>query len=161
MLFTPTRAYKSILSVTPGILGEMGVCALILDIDNTMTTHDNPVPVEGLFEWLDGMREAGIKMMIVSNNHPPRVIPFAELLGLDFISEGAKPLPLGYKKAALKMGVSKEKICTIGDQLFTDILGAKLFGIKSILVPPIEPEKTVFFRIKRAAEKPFLPKRYL
>lgn len=86
MLFTPTRAYKSILNVTPEILSEMGVRALILDIDNTMTTHDNPVPVEGLFGWLDNMRSHGIKMMIVSNNHPPRVIPFAKLLGLEFVA---------------------------------------------------------------------------
>lgn len=161
MLFTPTRAYSSILKVTPRVLDEMGVSALILDIDNTMTTHDNPVPIEGLFEWLDDMRSHGIKMIIVSNNHVPRVTPFAELLGLDFIPEGAKPLPTGYKRAAEKLGVPKEKICTIGDQLFTDILGAKTFGIKSILVPPIEPEKTLFFKIKRAAEKPFLPKKYL
>lgn len=161
MLFTPTRAYKSILNVTPEILSKMGVRALILDIDNTMTTHDNPVPVEGLFEWLDNMRSHGIKMMIVSNNHPPRVIPFAKLLGLEFVAEGAKPLPKGYKQAAKKMNVPKSEICTIGDQLFTDILGAKLFGIKSILVPPIEPEKTAFFKIKRAAEKPFLPKKYM
>lgn len=161
MLFTPTRAYKSILSVTPEILREMGVTALILDIDNTMTTHDNPTPLEGLFEWLDHMRKNNIKMMIVSNNHVPRVTPFAQLLGLDFIPEGAKPLPIGYKKAAEKLGVPKSEICTIGDQLFTDILGAKLFGIKSILVPPIEPEKTVFFKIKRGLEKPFLPKKYL
>ena len=49
---------------------------------------------------------------------------------------------------------------TIGDQLFTDILGAKLFGIRSILVKPIEPEKTRFFKFKRAMEKPFLPKKY-
>lgn len=161
MIFTPTRAYKSILSVTPEILREMGVTALILDIDNTMTTHDNPKPLDGLFQWLDSMRENGIKMMIVSNNHVPRVTPFAELLGLDFIPEGAKPLPVGYKKAADKLGVPKSEICTIGDQLFTDILGAKLFGIKSILVPPIEPEKTLFFKIKRGLEKPFLPKEYL
>ncbi|MCI7234150.1 MAG: YqeG family HAD IIIA-type phosphatase, partial [Oscillospiraceae bacterium] len=66
MLFTPTRAYKSILSVTPEILREMGVTALILDIDNTMTTHDNPTPIDGLFDWLDNMRKSGIKMMIVS-----------------------------------------------------------------------------------------------
>jgi len=161
MLFTPTRAYKSILSVTPEILSEMEVKALILDIDNTMTTHDNPVPIEGLFSWLDNMRKHGIKMIIVSNNHAPRVTPFAELLGLDFICEGAKPLTVGYKKAAKRLGASRNEICTIGDQLFTDILGAKLFGIKSILVSPIEPEKTVFFKIKRAAEKPFLPKKYL
>lgn len=161
MLFDPTRAYKTILDVTPEALREMNVTALILDIDNTMTTHDNPTPLEGLFEWLDCMRANDIKMMIVSNNHVPRVTPFAELLGLDFVPEGAKPLPVGYKKAAKKMGVPKENICTIGDQLFTDILGAKLFGIKSILVIPIEPEKTLFFKIKRAAEKPFLPKEYL
>ncbi len=161
MLFTPTRAYKSILSVTPDVLHEMGVNAIILDIDNTCTTHDNPVPVDGLFDWLDSMRDAGIKMMIVSNNHPPRVEPFAKLLGLEYVSEGAKPLTKGYKEAARKMGVPKDEIVTIGDQLFTDILGAKLFGIKSILVRPIEPEHTVFFKIKRALEVPLLPKTYL
>ncbi|MBQ7989760.1 MAG: YqeG family HAD IIIA-type phosphatase [Oscillospiraceae bacterium] len=161
MLFTPTRAYKTILSVTPSVLEEMGVRAVILDIDNTCTTHDNPVPLDGLFEWLDSMRDAGIKMMIVSNNHPPRVQPFAELLSLDFVSDGAKPLPKGYREAIRKMGVRKDETVTIGDQLFTDILGAKLFGIKSILVIPIEPEKTLFFKIKRALERPLLPKTYL
>ncbi|MBQ8979749.1 MAG: YqeG family HAD IIIA-type phosphatase [Oscillospiraceae bacterium] len=161
MLFTPTRAYKTILSVTPSVLEEMGVRAVILDIDNTCTTHDNPVPLDGLFEWLDSMRDAGIKMMIVSNNHPPRVQPFAELLSLDFVSDGAKPLPKGYREAIRKMGVRKDETVTIGDQLFTDILGAKLFGIKSILVIPIEPEKTLFFKIKRALERPLLPKKYL
>ena len=155
MLFTPTKSYESILQITPDTLREMGVTALILDIDNTMTTHDNPTPLEGLFDWLDSMRQSGIKMMIVSNNYSERVTPFAELLGLDFIPRGAKPLPKGYKAAAERMCVPKGEICTIGDQLFTDILGAKLFGIKSILVDPIEPEKTLFFRIKRALEKPF------
>lgn len=155
MLFTPTRSYVSILEVTPEILREMGASALILDIDNTMTTHDNPVPIEGLAEWLESMRKSGIKMMIVSNNYSERVIPFAQLLGLDFIPRGAKPLPKGYRAAAKRLGVPKSEICTIGDQLFTDILGAKLFGIKSILVEPIEPEGTLFFKIKRSLEKPF------
>lgn len=155
MLFTPTKSFESILQATPEILREMGVTALILDIDNTMTTHDNPVPLEGLDRWLESMRESGIKMMIVSNNRSERVTPFAELLGLDFVPRGAKPLTKGYRQAAGKLGVPREEICTIGDQLFTDILGAKLFGIKSILVKPIEPEKTLFFRVKRALEKPF------
>lgn len=161
MLFKPTKAYKSILNIKPQDLREMDVTALILDIDNTMTTHDNPTPIAGVFDWLDEMRKNDIKMIIVSNNHAPRVTPFAELLGLDFISEGAKPLPKGYKQAAQRLGVPKKEICTIGDQLFTDILGAKLFGIKSILVPPIEYEKTAFFKFKRTMEKPFLPKHYI
>ena len=155
LLFTPTKTFDSILQVTPEVLREMSVTALILDIDNTMTTHDNPVPLEGLDKWLESMRQSGIKMMIVSNNYSERVTPFAELLGLDFVPRGAKPLTKGYKEAAARLGVPKSSICTIGDQLFTDILGAKLFGIKSILVEPIEPERTLFFRIKRALERPF------
>ncbi|MBR4223337.1 MAG: YqeG family HAD IIIA-type phosphatase [Oscillospiraceae bacterium] len=161
MLFDPTRAYKTILSVTPDVLREMGVRAIILDIDNTCAYHDDPVPIDGLMDWLDDMRSAGIKMMIVSNNHPPRVEPFAKLLGMGYVSDGAKPLTKGYKEAVKKMGVDRSETVTIGDQLFTDILGAKLFGIKSILVAPIQHEKTIFFKIKRALEKPFLPKAYL
>ncbi|MCC8043790.1 MAG: YqeG family HAD IIIA-type phosphatase [Oscillospiraceae bacterium] len=160
MLFTPTKAYKCILDVTPQILSEMGVTALILDIDNTMTTHDNPVPIDGMLDWLDNMKSSGIKMIVVSNNHSPRVEPFARMLGLEFVPDGAKPLTKGYKIAALRLNTPRKEICTIGDQLFTDILGAKLFGIKSILVPPIQYEKTVLFKIKRTAEKPFLPKEY-
>ena len=160
MLFTPTRAYRSILSVTPDVLHEMGVRAIILDIDNTCTTHDNPVPIEGLFEWLDEMRQNDIKMMIVSNNHAPRVDPFAKLLGLPYVCDGAKPLPKGYREAVRKMGVKKRDVVTIGDQLFTDILGARIFGIKSILVKPIELEKTKLFKFKRALEIPLLPKSY-
>lgn len=161
LLFTPTKAYLSILDVTPEVLDEMGVNAIILDIDNTMTTHDNPRPIDGLFDWLDSMRSHGVRLMIVSNNHVPRVTPFAEMLGIDFVPEGAKPLTKGYRQAAEKLGVPKKNIVTIGDQLFTDILGAKLFGIKSILVKPIELEKTRFFKFKRAMEKLFLPKEYL
>lgn len=160
MLFTPTRAYLSILSVTPAVLREMGVDSIILDIDNTCTTHDNPVPLDGLFDWLEDMRKNNIKMMIVSNNHAPRVEPFAELLGLPFVSEGAKPLTKGYREAVKKMDTDKAHCVTIGDQLFTDILGAKLFGIKSILVKPIEPEKKGFLAVKRVLEVPFLPKTY-
>lgn len=159
-MFIPTRAYRSILSVTPDVLREMGVRAIILDIDNTCTTHDNPVPIEGLMEWLDEMRANDIKMMIVSNNHEPRVAPFAKLLGLPYVCEGAKPLPKGYREAVRKMGVKKQHVVTIGDQLFTDILGASIFGIKSILVKPIELEKTRLFKLKRALEIPLLPRKY-
>lgn len=161
MLFRPTAALKSVLELTPEILEKMGVEALILDLDNTLTTHNNPHPAKGVPEWLDEMRRAGIKLLIVSNNHAPRVEPFAEALKLDFVPEGAKPLPKGYNIAVKKFGLPKEKVCAVGDQIFTDILGANLAGIKSVFVYPIEFERGFFFKIKRFFEKPFLPKNYL
>ncbi|MGN0623078.1 MAG: YqeG family HAD IIIA-type phosphatase, partial [Oscillospiraceae bacterium] len=103
----------------------------------------------------------GIKLMIVSNNHEPRVTPFAKQLGLDFVCEGAKPLTIGYTKAMKKMGLDKKNVAAVGDQIFTDVLGSNLKGIRSIFVFPIEPETSLPFRFKRACEKPFLPKKQL
>lgn len=158
MFFKPTYVFDKVGNITPEFLKEKHIKALILDLDNTLTTHNNPVPPQSSLDWLDIMKSAGIKLMIVSNNHAPRVTPFAEQLGLDFVSEGKKPLTFGYTKAIEKLGIDKKNVAAVGDQIFTDILGSNLKGIRSIFVFPIEPETSLPFRFKRACEKPFLPK---
>ncbi len=155
-----TAAFRRVTEITPDILKKMGIRGLILDLDNTLTTHDNPVPGEGVLDWLDVMKKNNIRLMIVSNNHAPRVKPFADMLGLEFVSEGKKPLTKGFKEAVEKMGIPKKYIAAVGDQIFTDVLGAGLFGVKMLYVDPIEHEKTTFFKVKRKCEKPFLPRKY-
>ena len=159
-LFKPTFALKSVLEITPASLKLHGIKALILDIDNTLTTHDNPIPAKGVPQWIANMKKHGIKLIVVSNNRAERVIPFARKLKLRFVPNGAKPLPMGILRAVKRLGLKKSEVCVVGDQIFTDILGANLSGIRSVLVNPIEPEKSRFFRIKRAAEKPLRPKSY-
>ena len=158
MLFKPTYVFDKVGDITPEFLKKKHIKALILDLDNTLTTHNNPVPPQSSLDWLDVMKSSGIKLMIVSNNHKPRVTPFAEKLGLDFVCEGKKPLTFGYTKAIEKLGVDKKNVAAVGDQIFTDILGSNLKGIRSVFVFPIEPETSLPFRFKRACEKPFLPK---
>lgn len=158
MLFKSTIALKSVLEITTEMLKNNNLKGLILDLDNTLTTHDNPKPADGVLDWLDEMKKSGIKIMIVSNNHGYRVKPFAEMLGLEFVSDGLKPLSRGINEAQKRMGIPFSQIAVVGDQIFTDILGANLKRIKSIYVKPIEYEKTTFFKIKRKAEKLFLPK---
>lgn len=160
MRFGITAAFRRVTEITPDILKKLGIRGLILDLDNTLTTHDNPVPGEGVLDWLDVMKKNNISLMIVSNNHPPRVKPFADMLGLEFVSEGKKPLTKGFREATDKMGLPKKCIAAVGDQIFTDVLGAGLFGVKMLYVDPIEHEKTTFFKVKRKCEKPFLPKKY-
>ena len=155
-----TAAFRRVTEITPDILEKLGIRGLILDLDNTLTTHDNPVPGEGVLDWLDVMKKNNIRLMIVSNNHAPRVKPFADMLGLEFVSEGKKPLTKGFKEAVEKMGIPKKHIAAAGDQIFTDVLGAGLFGVKMLYVDPIEHEKTTFFKVKRKCEKPFLPRKY-
>ena len=161
MLFRITAAFERVTDITTQFLAENGIKGLILDLDNTLTTHDNPVPAEGVLDWLDCMKKSGIRLMIVSNNHAPRVTPFAEMLGLPFVSEGAKPLTKGFKEAVKKMGLTKDDVAAVGDQIYTDVLGANMFRIKMLYVKPIEHEKTTFFKVKRKCEKPFLPKEFI
>ncbi|MDE5583547.1 MAG: YqeG family HAD IIIA-type phosphatase [Ruminococcus sp.] len=160
MLFKSTAYFRKITDITPDFLRKLGIKGLILDVDNTLTTHDNPIPAEGVAEWIEMIKKNNIKLIIVSNNHPPRVKPFADLLGIDFVSEGKKPLPKGFKEAFKSLNLPKKNISAVGDQIFTDVLGANLFGIKMLYTAPIEPENTAFFRLKRTLEKPFLPKKF-
>jgi hypothetical protein len=159
MLFRPTEALRTILDITPEMLGRMGIKALLLDVDNTLATHNSPTPIMGLDKWISDMKAHGIKLIIISNNHAERVSGFAESIGIDYIAESAKPLPIGASKALKQLNLPKENICAVGDQIFTDILGANIFGIKSIFVYPIEFESSTPFKIKRFIEKPFIPKK--
>ena len=159
MLHKPDYVFDSIADISPAFFEKEGIEALILDLDNTLTTHNNPVPDAVRLKWFEDMKSRGLKMIIVSNNHPERVKPFAEFLGLDFVPDGKKPLPRGYNEACRRLGISKKKIAAVGDQIFTDVMGCKAAGIRSVFVFPIEYETGFWFRVKRALEKPLLPKR--
>ncbi len=159
MFLKPTYYFDCATDISLEFLNKHKIKAILLDLDNTLTTHNNPVPPKSTLEWLDKMKSAGIKMMIVSNNSAKRVEPFAKELGLPFVSRGMKPLTKGFSEAIKKLEVKKSEVCAVGDQIFTDILGANLKGIRSIFVFPIEPESGFLFKVKRVLEKPFLPKR--
>lgn len=158
-MFRITIALKSICDLSPALLRKYGIKGLLLDLDNTLTTHDNPKPADGVMEWIELMKASGIQMCIVSNNHPPRVKPFADMLGLQFVSEGKKPLSKGFREAKGRMGLEWNELAVVGDQIFTDVLGANLKRLKCVFVFPIEHETTRFFRFKRRMEIPFLPKK--
>lgn len=159
-IFKPTYVFDKIVDITPEFMKRKRIKGVILDLDNTLTTHNNPIVPQSSMEWINSMKAAGIKLMIVSNNKAPRVTPFAEQLGIDFVSEGKKPLTFGYNKAIKKMGLEKANVAAVGDQIFTDIMGSNLCGIRSFFVFPIEPETSLPFRLKRAVEKPLLPKKF-
>ena len=156
-------AFRKTVDISPRFLKKHGIKGLILDVDNTLTTHDNPVPAEGIREWLDNMRKNGIKLIIVSNNHPERVRPFADPLGLDYVSDSGKPLKRGYRAAMKKMRLTASETAAVGDQLFTDVWGANFSRIRMLYVEPIElePKSKRFIRFKRVLEKPFLPRKFV
>lgn len=156
-LFYPTIYRRRITNLTVDDLHRLDVCGILLDIDNTLTTHDNPVLDERVAVWIATMREAGFKLTVVSNNRDERVRPFAQEIGLDYQARAAKPLSRGYRAAAKAMGLPTHRCVAVGDQIFTDILGANLAGMKSVLLEPIEFEtQQKFIVFKRRFERVLL-----
>ncbi len=159
-LFMPTVMVDRISSITPEFLEHSGIKGLILDVDNTLTAHGSQELPPDVAQWLERMRAAGIKMTIASNNMPARVEPFAKRVGLDYRAFCCKPSPFGLWRARRAMGVEKGAAALVGDQIYTDSLGANLYGIRMFLVRPMHEDTKPTIRLKRMLEKPVLERYY-
>ena len=151
----PNAVARRVWQITPQLLNSWGVKGLILDIDNTLTTHNNPIPEPQVAQWLEDNRRAGIRMIVLSNNHPERVRPFAQALGLEFIADGAKPLKKGYQRCSQALGLPFFFIVMVCYEIFTDTLGANNAGVTPLLVEPIQLAGNPGRYLRYAAETPF------
>jgi hypothetical protein len=159
-LFKPKIWIKNVLLIDEEFLNKHGLKGLILDLDNTLSMHGSPAAEAGVEEWLADMRRLGVKMTLVSNNTAKRVAPLARELGLSFIPFGCKPLPFGINKAAKSLGLPKSDLAVVGDQIFTDVTGGNISGIKTILVEPFHMEDKWTFRLKRKIESAVFKRDY-
>lgn len=153
MLLKPNVKLDGITDITVELLNKFNIKALLLDVDNTMSTHHGTVLTDGLLEWIDKMQQNGIKLMVLSNSKRARIEPFAARINLPFISLGCKPLPTGYLRGVKALGEKRKNVAIVGDQIFTDILGGSVVGVKKILLTPIKPEDGWSFKLRRALEK--------
>ncbi len=153
MLLKPDFKLRGITDITVELLNKHNIKALLLDVDNTMSTHHGTVLTDGLMEWIAAMQESGIKLMVLSNSKRFRIEPFAARIGLPFISLGCKPLPTGYLRGVRALGEKRKNVAIVGDQIFTDVLGGNAVGVKTILLTPIKVEDGWSFKVRRKLEK--------
>lgn len=153
MLLKPKIKLDRVTDITPEILKKYNITHLILDVDNTLSTHHGQVLTDGLSDWLLNMKAHKIGLIVLSNSKEQRVKPFAEKIKLPYISLGLKPLPFGYFRALNALGSKRKNTAIVGDQIFTDVLGGNLVGVKTILLTPIKLETTAGFRFKRKVER--------
>ena len=149
---------NSILDVTPEFLKERNLKGLILDIDNTLIGHNVPMPDDKVLAHLRLLESEGIKLCVVSNNRYERVKNFSEKIGVKFfVHDALKPKARGYDLASKEMELDKKEIAAVGDQVFTDVWGARRAGCFAILTKPLHKGGEGFFiALKRLLEKPFL-----
>ena len=152
-IFYPDQYYNSTYDIDFKKLYDEGARGLIFDIDNTLVPHGAHADrrAEELFSRLNGL---GFRCMLLSNNRERRVSSFAlEVRFTDYIYKADKPMRSGYMRAMEKLGTDRGNTVFIGDQLFTDIWGAKRTGIRSILVGQIDKKEEIQIVLKRLLEK--------
>lgn len=133
-------------------LYKKGYRGVIFDIDNTLVPHGEPADnrAKKLFARL---KEIGFSSCLISNNQEPRVKMFNEEIQTNYIFDAHKPSTKNYIRAMEIMGTDRSNTLFVGDQLFTDVWGAKRTGIYNILVKPIHPKEEIQIVLKRYLER--------
>lgn len=134
----PWKWTHSVFDLTGEGLEAAGVRLLLADLDNTLIPYSQSRPDERLRQWLADLNAHGVTLFLLSNSRKATRAPnFAKDLGIDYLCHAGKPKVGGYRAAMARCGVPAEACAMVGDQIFTDTLGANRAGIRSILVTPI------------------------
>ncbi len=151
-MFFPDEIQASTYDINFETLYEQGIRGVLFDIDNTLVEHgaDATERAVALFQRLD---KIGIKSCLISNNKEERVLRFNKEIGTKYIYDAHKPSGKNYRKAMELMGTDLSNTIFVGDQLFTDVYGAKRIGMRNILVRPIDPKEEIQIVLKRYLEK--------
>ncbi len=153
--FVPKQMVTSYVRVDLEELRDRGVKVIFADLDNTLAKYGQRTADRRLLDWLDEVAKAGLKVFVVSNSRKStRANEFCASAGLEFIKHAGKPKRKGFLRAMSLCGVEAHECVMLGDQIFTDILGANRCSIRSILVKPIAND-TIFRKIRHAIEFPF------
>lgn len=151
-MFFPDRYVASTYVIDFEKLYEEGIRGIIFDIDNTLVPHGAPAD-ERAVRLFGRLKKIGYRCCLISNNQEPRVKMFNEKIQVDYVYNAHKPSTKNYKKAMEIMGTGTDDTLFVGDQLFTDVWGAKRAGIRSILVKPIHPKEEIQIVFKRYLER--------
>ncbi|MCR2803802.1 YqeG family HAD IIIA-type phosphatase [Paenibacillus soyae] len=150
----PNMRVNSVYDINLDELAARGVRGIITDLDNTLVGAKEPLATPELVAWLDKVRAAGFKVVIVSNNNKTRVSNFAAPLDIPFLHKAKKPTQASFRKALAMLGLEAQQTVMIGDQMMTDVLGGNRMGLFTILVIPISPaDEGVMTLVNRRIER--------
>ena len=154
--FLPRLMTGKTTDVTAELLRQRNIRLLMLDFDNTIVPYTTTAPTSEMEKWLEDMNALeDIQVCIVSNSKNDRVPKFCRERGLDVITHAKKPFPKGIRECLGKYGIPANQAALIGDQIFTDTLGANNAGVMPILVEAID-NHNFWLKARHVLELPFI-----
>ena len=151
----PKVIAPALTDVDGALLSRLGVELLMLDFDNTIVPYTTSVPTQEMERWLDWVKHSGVQVCVVSNSHKERVKVFCRHYGIDCITHARKPFSQGIRQCLERYGIPARHAALVGDQIYTDVLGANRMGVTSILVSAIH-NHNFWLRARHVLELPFI-----
>jgi HAD superfamily phosphatase (TIGR01668 family) len=152
----PKIITEKLTDITPELLRARKIRLLMLDFDNTIVPYTTTNPTEEMEAWLKNMNELpDIQLCIVSNSHNDRVPKFCRERNMAVITHAKKPFSKGISECLEKFGIPAAEAALVGDQIFTDTLGANGCGVRSILVEAID-NHNFWLKARHVLELPFI-----
>ena len=151
----PTKQAGGLPELTAEKLKELDIKLLMLDFDNTIVPYTTDTPTEQMLAWIETMRQSEIALCVVSNSKNDRVKVFCEKYGIDCITHAKKPFSKGIRQCLERYDLPAASCALVGDQIYTDTLGANCAGVRSILIPAIH-NHNIWLKLRHAAEMPFI-----
>jgi len=143
-LFRPYKYIENLTDLSSAELEQDGISYLLIDLDDTLVaSYANDID-QGFVGWLEQLQADGIKIIVLSNGKAKHVASWLKRLDLEGIALSGKPLPIAFARVLKKFAPNKanrSNCAMLGDQLFTDVLGANIYGLRSILVKPLSAGK--------------------
>ena len=131
-VFHADKKFERFEDVTPELLKKENVKLLLCDLDNTLRLHSEKEPADELADWVEECRDAGVKIVIISNNGRKKMMQkFCEPLGVDCVWWAKKPVSTKLTEAIETYKVKPEETVMLGDKYSTDVLAAKFAKIRS------------------------------
>ena len=157
MIFSllPKAIFPALTDITAEFLHSRNIRLLMLDFDNTIVPYTTSTPTEEMHNWLQAMAVSDIQLCVVSNSHKDRVKIFCKKYGIPCITHAKKPFSKGIKACLAKFHADPEECALVGDQIFTDTMGANGTGVTSILVKAID-NHNIWLKLRHVAELPFI-----
>ena len=152
----PDRVFDGYEKIRGQELAQRGIRLLLCDLDYTLAPKSQQEPDEGLRRWLEELEQAGVTVMILSNNRSPvRVERFCRSLGITYEGHAKKPQTTGFRRAMARCGVTPEETAMLGDKLLTDMLGANRSGVLALMVEPRGGPRGAWNRVLHTLQKPW------
>ncbi len=153
MLFRPRYTIDTIYHLDTDVLQQLNVKAVFSDLDNTLLAWNEFETAKKMDELNQRLAKAGIKLVVISNNNAERIGKVLNPYQIDFVAKSRKPLPFAITKKREQLGLAKDQVMMVGDQLITDIQAGNLAGVESVLVKPLVETDKWNTRINRFLEK--------